>query len=177
MEMQWGWLTPLDPQEIPQDQRCGCGAQHSDKWDLLTTGGERISPAVIFRGVQKRAQGVDFVLLGGSRRHVLSSGAESDPSATVMEAGSGSLLSALVCQLEGYVSQLERFKPSERYRYSSHEGSETRFAIEAGMFMRMKPASRQRLNFLAVPYGQAAIKIKDGTLYGVIGTPIYVRHG
>ena len=37
--------------------------------------------------------------------------------------------------------------------------------------------SRQCLEFLAIPYREAEIKIKDRTLHGIFGTPIYVAHG
>jgi hypothetical protein len=44
------------------------------------------------------------------------------------------------------------------------------------MHMIMK-GPRQRLDFLAVPFGQAEFKQRDGIVHGVIGTPIYVAHG
>jgi uncharacterized protein DUF7019 len=169
MDMQWGWLTPQERRE-----ECACGKRHSWEeagWKDLCGGGERISPVVIFRGFQRHAQGIDFVLLGGSRKHVLGSGAELDPAASL---AGGSLMSTLIRALEKGVSQLKGFTPSEEYRYV---GPTARWAIQAGMCMNMKAAARQRLDFLAVPYGRAEIKMRDETLYGVIGSPIYVAHG
>lgn len=170
MDMQWGWLAPREAREdndrgkgIPQDWR----EEHG--WEQLCWGDERISPIVIFRGGQRHAQGVDFVLLGGSRKHALGSGAENDPAA--LQSG-GSLMSHLITALERYVSQLRGFNPREGYL----PDMSAKCAIESGLCMTMK-GPRQRLNFLAVPYGRHEIKFKNGTLRGVIGTPIYVAHG
>jgi hypothetical protein len=170
MDMQWGWLTP---REGTRDCHCGCGNRQSSEesgWAALCGRDERISPVVIFRGRQRHALGVDFVLLGGSRRHVLGVGGESDPAALLE--GNGSPMPDLVMALEGCVSQLEYFKPRDGYLPDLL----TRWTIESGLCMKMKAAPSQRLDFLAVPYGQAEIKFKNGTLYGVIGSPIYVAH-
>lgn len=168
MDMQWGWLTP---REGTRD--CICGKRHSSEesgWAALCGYDERISPVVIFRGRQRHAQGVDFVLLGGSRKHVLGSGAESEPAALLV--GGGSPMPNLVIALERCVSQLQYFDPREGYLPDLI----ARWNIESGLSMTMKGPC-QRLDFLAVPYGRTEIKFKDGTLYGVIGSPIYVAHG
>lgn len=163
MDLQWGWLTPRP------DCPCAAGKCESIGWgELVNEGNERTSPVVMFRGVQRRAEGADFVLLGGSRIHVLDSGAENNPAALL---SGGSLMSALVIALEKNVSQLTFFKPGG---HLSHAGPKR--AIEAGMHMIMK-GPRQRLDFLAVPFGQAEFKQRDGIVHGVIGTPIYVAHG
>jgi hypothetical protein len=159
IEMQWGWLIPPD-------------------WESLTGRGERISPVVIFRGSQVRGQDVDFVLLGGSRKHVLDLNTKNDPIAEAVEGGgSGSMLNTLLAYLETFVSQMRRFDPKSRAVDIRSNGPWAETAIWAGLYMRMKAAPDQCLDFLAVPYGTAEIELKDGTLHGVIGSPIYVAHG
>lgn len=168
IDMQWGWLTPRDG-----IRDCRCGKRHSSEaggWAELCKGDERISPIVIFRGRQRHAQGVDFVLLGGSRKHVLGSGTECEPAALLV--GGGSPMPNLVMALERCVSQLPYFEPRDRYLPDLM----ARLNIESGLCMTMT-GPLQRLDFLAVPYGRTEIKFKNGTLYGVIGSPIYVAHG
>jgi hypothetical protein len=173
MEMQWGWLTPQIDKERG-DCRCG---QSPRCWISFGHGavcghGENPSPVVMFRGMKRREGEADFVLLSGSRRHVLGAGAEDDPAAVVL---GGSLMSGLVMALEKYVSQLEDFSP---FRSRLRDGSPgARIAVEAGMFMPMKAAPRQRLKFLAVPFGRADVELKNGILHGIVGTPIYVAYG
>lgn len=165
MDMQWGWLTPRE-KPLPWDD--GQRAREKQGWEQLGCGSELNSPVTMFRGVQRRAQGIDFVLLGGSRRHVLASHAENDPAALLP---GGTSMDILLMALEGHVSQLEGFRAARNIANSRAE-----HAIEAGLYMAMK-GPRQCLNFLAVPFGQAEIKVRGGTVHGVIGTPIYVAHG
>ncbi|MFE9882501.1 DUF7019 family protein [Streptomyces sp. NPDC005784] len=149
LEMQWGWLTPAERPDRP-------------------------SPVVVFRGLADS----DFVVLGGSRGHVLGQHAGDDSVALL----GYSVLPSLVETLGPHISQME---PPTRYNYRDGEvrgwretGDEyMEYALHAASRVELS-GPRQPLEFLAVPLGEAQVELWDDTVvHGVLGTPIYVAHG
>ncbi|MET7336043.1 SAVMC3_10250 family protein [Nonomuraea sp. NPDC005650] len=148
MEMRWGWLER----------------------DAAT---DRPSPVVLFCGLTDD----DFVVLGGSRGHVLGQHPE-DSSVALL---GYSLFPGLVEMLGPYVSQLQP-KIDDDVRNGSPQWRQERG--DRYIWQALKAAEQatlnghlQHLDFLAVPLGEARAVGVDGTpMHAVIGTPVYVAH-
>ena len=150
MDMQWGWLAP---------------GTHPD--DRL--------PVVFFRG-REHSQ---FVALAGSRAHVLGQHpAEGHANAVFGFSSAPSIVAALRDHISD-LAGVPRYPAWGEEQDNPHlRGTATPFSttLSQADYIRLDTPP-QTLEFLAVPLGEAPVKLRDGaTAHGVLGTPIYVAH-
>jgi hypothetical protein len=141
MDMQWGWLPGANPPN-------------------------RL-PIVVFRG----SQSSQFVVLAGSRRHVLEermAGAGEDAVVGL------SLLPNIYAAIAEHISEAPEFAEQVRARPASEIGNLSRYALDTFAKTSLETPT-QPLEFLAVPLVESQIDYEGlAGIHGVLGTPLYV---